>query len=113
MKKRIIGIDVARAFAVIGMIIVNFRIVFGEQGEGWLKGVAQLFDGKAAATFVVLAGIGLALMSNSAIAKKTSRSSKGLAKGSAKGPFSCLSLGFPTSGSGRQIFCTSTASTCC
>ncbi|MFT7429277.1 MAG: hypothetical protein ACI9IZ_001774, partial [Nonlabens sp.] len=32
MKKRIIGIDVARALAVIGMIIVNFKVVFGENG---------------------------------------------------------------------------------
>ncbi len=67
MKKRIIGIDVARALAVIGMIIVNFKIVFGENGESWLKSFAHLFDGKAAATFVVLAGIGLGLMTNSAI----------------------------------------------
>lgn len=67
MKKRIIGIDVARALAVIGMIIVNFKVVFGENGDSWLKSFAHLFDGKAAATFVVLAGIGLALMTNSAI----------------------------------------------
>ena len=67
MKKRIIGIDVARALAVIGMIIVNFKVVFGEVGDGWLKSFAHLFDGKAAATFVVLAGVGLALMTNSAI----------------------------------------------
>ena len=67
MKKRIVGIDVARALAVIGMIIVNFKIVFGEKGESWITSFAHLFDGKAAATFVVLAGIGLALMTNSAI----------------------------------------------
>lgn len=67
MKKRIIGIDVARALAVIGMIIVNFKVVFGANGGGPLKTFAQLFEGKAAATFVVLAGIGLALMTNSAI----------------------------------------------
>ena len=67
MKKRIIGIDVARALAVIGMIIVNFKVVFGKNGDSWLKSFADLFDGKAAATFVVLAGIGLALMTNTAI----------------------------------------------
>jgi len=69
MKQRIIGIDVARAFAVIGMIIVNFKIVFGNNGADWLKSIASIFDGKAAATFVVLAGVGLALMTNSAIQK--------------------------------------------
>lgn len=67
MKNRLIGIDVARALAVIGMIIVNFKVVFGEKGESWFKIFAHLFEGKAAATFVVLAGLGLALMSNSAI----------------------------------------------
>lgn len=67
MKKRIIGIDVARALAVIGMIIVNFKVVFGAQGDGWAKWFAIALEGKAAATFVVLAGVGLALMSNSAV----------------------------------------------
>ena len=67
MKKRIIGIDVARALAVIGMIIVNFKVVFGENGLDWVKSFASVFEGKAAATFVVLAGVGLALMTNSAI----------------------------------------------
>lgn len=67
MKQRIIGIDVARALAVIGMIIVNFKIVFGENGLNWVKSFASIFDGKAAATFVVLAGVGLALMAKKAI----------------------------------------------
>jgi len=67
VKKRILGIDVARALAVIGMIIVNFKVVFGESGLNWVKSFASVFDGKAAATFVVLAGVGLALMTNSAI----------------------------------------------
>lgn len=67
MKKRIIGIDVARALAVIGMIIVNFKVVFGENGLDWVKSFAGIFEGKSAATFVVLAGVGLALMSNSAL----------------------------------------------
>ncbi|WP_062055510.1 DUF418 domain-containing protein [Aquimarina longa] len=67
MKKRIIGIDVARAFAVIGMVIVNFKVVFGEDGRSWVQSFANIFEGKSAATFVVLAGVGLALMTNSAI----------------------------------------------
>jgi len=67
MKKRIIGIDLARALAVIGMIIVNFKIVFGNQGSELLQSVAGIFDGKAAATFVVLAGVGIGLMCRSAL----------------------------------------------
>ncbi len=67
MKKRITGIDVARALAIIGMIIVNFKVVFGANGLSWIKSFASIFDGKAAATFVVLAGVGIALMTNAAI----------------------------------------------
>lgn len=69
MKKRIIGIDVARAFAVFGMILVNFKMVLGQQGETWVKPFTSLLEGKAAATFVVLAGVGIAFMTNSAINK--------------------------------------------
>lgn len=67
MTRRIIGIDVARALAVIGMVIVNFKLVIGNAGGGWPAAFASLFDGKAAATFVVLAGLGLALMTNTAL----------------------------------------------
>jgi uncharacterized protein len=67
MKKRIVGIDVARALAIIGMIIVNFKIAIGSVGMDSLQSIIGLLDGKAAATFVVLAGIGIAFMSNSAI----------------------------------------------
>ena len=73
MKERIIGIDIARALAVIGMIIVNFKIVLGENGSSWVKSFASAFDGKAAATFVVLAGVGLALMTNSALRNNDSQ----------------------------------------
>jgi len=66
VKERIIGIDVARALAIIGMIIVNFKIAFGEDGNSWLKAFVSVFEGKAAATFVVIAGIGLAFITNSA-----------------------------------------------
>lgn len=59
MKERIIGIDIARALAVIGMIIVNFKVVLGENGLSWVKSFASAFEGKAAATFVVLAGVEL------------------------------------------------------
>ena len=68
MKKRIVGIDVARALAIFGMIIVNFKIAFGENGSEIFKMFAQIFEGKAAATFVVLAGIGIAFMTQNAVA---------------------------------------------
>lgn len=67
MKNRLIGVDVARAFAIAGMIIVNFKIVLGDDGNEIVKLFSSFFEGKAAATFVVLAGIGFGFMSNSAV----------------------------------------------
>ncbi|WP_034043492.1 DUF418 domain-containing protein [Wocania ichthyoenteri] len=80
MKERIIGIDIARALAVIGMIIVNFKVALGENGLEWVKLFASIFDGKAAATFVVLAGVGLALMTNSALQNNDSQKLKSVRK---------------------------------
>ncbi len=67
MQKRIIGIDVARALAIFGMIIVNFKMVFGNHGNPLLNTFLGLLDGKAAATFVVLAGVGISLLTKNAI----------------------------------------------
>ena len=69
MNNRIIGIDVARSFAIFGMILVNFKMVLGQHGETWIKHFSSLLEGKAAATFVVLAGVGIAFMTNSAVNK--------------------------------------------
>ena len=51
MKKRIIGIDVARALAIIGMIIVNFKIAFGDSGNPMIKAIVKLFEGKGRSHF--------------------------------------------------------------
>jgi uncharacterized membrane protein YeiB len=63
---RIVGLDVARAVAIAGMVIVNFKVVMfaSERGPDWLVSLAGLLDGRAAAAFVVLAGIGASLMTN-------------------------------------------------
>ncbi|WP_106794676.1 DUF418 domain-containing protein [Aquimarina sp. Aq78] len=66
MQKRIIGIDVARSLAIFGMIIVNFKMVFGNHDNPFLTTILGLLDGKAAATFVVLAGVGFSLMTKGA-----------------------------------------------
>ncbi len=68
MNKRILGFDLARALAVIGMVIVNFEIVMGAEANGphWVLSISQVFHGRAAALFVVLAGCGLSLLSNKA-----------------------------------------------
>lgn len=70
MTNRIVGIDVARALAIMGMIIVNFKIAFGDKGNEIYKLFASIFEGKAAATFVVLAGVGIAFMSNNVVKSK-------------------------------------------
>ncbi|WP_422860417.1 DUF418 domain-containing protein [Flagellimonas sp. S174] len=63
---RIIGLDVARALALFGMIVVNFKMVFGAKDSSGIIRVINLLDGKAAATFVVLAGVGMALITKKA-----------------------------------------------
>jgi hypothetical protein len=67
MKQRIIGINVAKALAIIGMIIVNFNVVFSKNGYSWVKSFASIFDGKSTATLAMLAVFGPALMTNSDI----------------------------------------------
>ena len=57
---RLEGLDLARFFAFVGMVIVNFTIVMGaegmgaEGGEGPLAWFTLALEGRAAATFVVL-----------------------------------------------------------
>ena len=70
-KQRLEGYDLARALAIFGMVIVNYRIVMGgvspEPGFwNWLTG---LLEGRAAALFVVLAGASLSLMAAGAISQ--------------------------------------------
>ena len=66
-QPRVVGFDIARALAVFGMVVVNFKVVMGagSAGPDWLVGVVGLLEGRAAATFVVLAGVGISLMSSS------------------------------------------------
>ena len=63
MQKRILSFDVARSLAILGMIFVNYRLVLGEpKNPHWLYLLFYLIEGKAAATFFTLAGVGIALM---------------------------------------------------
>lgn len=63
-KNRLEGIDFARAIAILGMTVVNFSIHIGnaEGDPAWLVQLESLFSGRAAATFVFLAGVGVALL---------------------------------------------------
>lgn len=58
-RPRILGLDVARALAVLGMIAVNFEAVLSNQlGPVGFERAMELPRGHASALFVVLAGIG-------------------------------------------------------
>ncbi|WP_105169954.1 DUF418 domain-containing protein [Pseudoalteromonas sp. T1lg23B] len=64
---RLVGIDVARALALFGMVIVNFKLVMGvKENDSQLYYMASLLEGRASALFVILAGLGLGLMANNA-----------------------------------------------
>lgn len=64
--ERLKGLDVARAFALLGMMLVNYKLVFQVQDSSWLYGLMSLLEGRAVAVFIVLAGIGLGLMTRQA-----------------------------------------------
>ena len=68
VRARLDGLDLARALAIFGMVIVNYKLVLGasEAGPNWLVWAVGLLQGRAAALFVVLAGVGIALMSRRA-----------------------------------------------
>lgn len=71
---RIEGYDLARAFAIFGMVVVNFEVVMTgvawgqEAGGSWLGFLTGLLQGRAAALFVILAGVGLTLGARRAVA---------------------------------------------
>ncbi|WP_165967946.1 DUF418 domain-containing protein [Saccharopolyspora elongata] len=57
--RRLVGIDVARGIAVLGMFVAHFNPAQLDRGD-WLQ---QLVSGRPAALFAVLAGISVALLS--------------------------------------------------
>jgi uncharacterized protein len=67
--ERVVGFDVARALAILGMVVVHFSLVVAadRSGPAWLTEVLGFLDGRAAATFVILAGVGVTLMSRRAV----------------------------------------------
>lgn len=67
--ERLVGLDVARAVAILGMIVVNFRGKVKPDVESFAN-TAWLLDrmeGKWAAVFVVLAGLGIGLQAAKAV----------------------------------------------
>lgn len=64
MKERIIGFDLARAYAIFGMYIVNFNFCFGNvlQTEDPIGRFLNLFTGNSTSIFIILAGMSVSLM---------------------------------------------------
>jgi uncharacterized protein len=62
--QRIVGFDLARALAYFGMVYVHFKLASASEGVGprWLAWLVDRLEGRAAATFVTLAGIGVTLI---------------------------------------------------
>ncbi|SFS61132.1 DUF418 domain-containing protein [Marininema halotolerans] len=67
-SNRIVGFDIARALAILGMVMVNYKLALDAVGNGpnWLVISSDLLEGRASAIFVILAGIGTALMTKKA-----------------------------------------------
>lgn len=68
MKQRIIGFDLARAYAIFGMFIVNFNFSFGAvmAPTDPIGHFLNVFTGNSTAIFIICAGIGVSLMTNRA-----------------------------------------------
>jgi uncharacterized protein len=63
VSPRLEGLDLARGLALLGMLLVNFRLAMGvpaDPGLGWGRAFMAL-EGRTAAAFVMLAGLGLML----------------------------------------------------
>ena len=65
MKQRVTGFDLARALAIFGMVIVNFKISMNaETGNLLLMSFSGIFEGRASALFVILAGVGVTFLTD-------------------------------------------------
>ncbi|MBN2796785.1 MAG: DUF1624 domain-containing protein [Clostridia bacterium] len=81
-SNRILGLDVARALAILGMMFVNYHIVFnvGDVENPLIGSFLSLFEGRAVAVFLILAGVGIGLMTKQAYEHKEKEKMKVLKK---------------------------------
>lgn len=70
MKKRMEGLDIARAFAILGMMFVNYALVFEVEPTSLIAHFFIGLEGRAAAVFMIVAGIGVGLLSKRGADKK-------------------------------------------
>jgi uncharacterized membrane protein YeiB len=68
MNTRIIGFDLARAYAIFGMFVVNFNFSFGSfQDHSLIGQFLNLFIGNSTAIFIICAGMGVSLLTNNSL----------------------------------------------
>ncbi|MDB6132081.1 MAG: hypothetical protein JWM59_324 [Verrucomicrobiales bacterium] len=74
-RKRIAGFDVARALAVLGMTVVHFNLVMtaGGTSRKWSAVMMSLLDGRPAAVFMMLAGMGISLLAAPWLIRRSGR----------------------------------------
>lgn len=65
VTQRLNGLDLARSLAILGMIVVHFILVMTPtppaDSRHWVKWLTEVLDGRPAALFMVLTGVGTAL----------------------------------------------------
>ena len=65
MNQRIIGFDLARAYAIFGMYVVNFIFCFGSFRDNTILGkLSNLFIGNSTSIFIICAGMGITFLAN-------------------------------------------------
>ncbi|MFC1815198.1 DUF418 domain-containing protein [Thermodesulfobacteriota bacterium] len=79
---RIFGYDLARTVALMGMVIISFWELAGEQENSpdWLNAFVEIIMGRAAVAFVMLAGVGLFLLTKAAYLSNDPKILKGSRK---------------------------------
>jgi uncharacterized protein len=61
-RTRLVGIDVARALAFVGMLLAHFATATSSEDPTWLVALDGAADGRAAPLFCVLLGLGAGLL---------------------------------------------------
>lgn len=72
-RRRLVGVDVARAFAFGGMLLAHyaFQGLSDDPGPGWLQAVDDAADGRAAPLFCVVLGLGAGLLASQGTADRS------------------------------------------
>lgn len=69
MRKRMEGLDIARALAILGMMFVNYALVFQVEPTSLIAHFFIGLEGRAAAVFMIVAGIGIGVLSQKGTGK--------------------------------------------